>query len=482
MKGHAARPPDPTWLEDVRTALTPDAGRGVVMAVSGGSDSVGLLRAATSVAPALGLPLCVAHLHHGTRGDAANADASFVAQLSDALGLPCVVGHWWPRREAHFEADARRARLDWLTTVARDRGASAVALAHTRDDQAETILHRVLRGTGPRGLTGMSPRRRLADDVDLVRPLLKVGREEVRAWLASLGQEWREDASNLDTTRTRARLRHDLLSKLAADYNPDVAGALVRLGELAGDENRALDALLRSRLEGVVIESGPGRIILRVAPLGTLPREAIAPLLRLAWRDAGWSEREMDARRWSRLVGHLMGEVSANESLPGVRVEHEEDVVRLTRGSAPVAPVPAPVGLAVPGHVRWGEWLIRALVTESCEEGPGEVIDRDALMSDGSGVLVRAPRAGDRFGPMGLGGHTQSLNDFLRGRSVRSGQRAKVPLVCDRDGIVWVVGHRIADRVRVTEGTRRRLRLQAVLDLPTGETGTSGTPPRTTYR
>ena len=177
----------------------------------------------------------------GSRGEASEADARFVADLA-GIARPAVRPRpLAPERPAHFEADARRARYAWLAEVARRRGASVVAVGHTRDDQAETILHRILRGTGLRGLAGIPRCRPLADGVTLVRPLLDVGREELRAYLDGLGQPWREDATNADPSRTRARLRHDLLPRLAEDFNPDVAEALVRLGALARSTVAAMD-------------------------------------------------------------------------------------------------------------------------------------------------------------------------------------------------------------------------------------------------
>ena len=150
------------------------------------------------------------------------ADAAFVAELANSLGLPLDLGQWRPARAGHFESDARRARYAWLTQVARARGAAVVAVGHTRDDQAETILHRILRGTGPRGLSGIPARRILATDPELtlVRPLLGVSRRGVREFLTAIGQPFREDETNADLTRTRSRIRYDLLPKLAADYNP----------------------------------------------------------------------------------------------------------------------------------------------------------------------------------------------------------------------------------------------------------------------
>ena len=222
----------PTWLENVHARLKrwTSAGAGTVwvVAVSGGSDSVGLLRVLHRLAPELGISLSVAHLDHGVRGDAARDDARFVGNLAAELGLPVDLGNWQPVRPGHFEADARYARYAWLHEIARARGATAVAVGHTRDDQAETILHRMIRGTGLRGLAGMPPRRVFFGDpsIMLVRPLLSVSRQAIRNDLKTIGQDYREDASNTDLSRTRARIRHDLLPLLARDYNPRVAEGL----------------------------------------------------------------------------------------------------------------------------------------------------------------------------------------------------------------------------------------------------------------
>ncbi|HEX8203277.1 MAG TPA: tRNA lysidine(34) synthetase TilS, partial [Isosphaeraceae bacterium] len=294
------------WLGRVRSRLTrwrrSGLGSGLVVAVSGGGDSVGLLRVLHALAPELGLRLTVAHLDHGVRGQVAAADARFAAELAAALELPFDLGHWHPSRPGHFEADARRARYAWLAGVAAARDASGVAVGHTRDDQAETILHRILRGTGPRGLAGMPNRRPLSNAVTLLRPLLGVSRREIRAYLAAVGQGSRDDATNADLARTRARIRHDLLPKLAAEYNPRVADALVRLGQLAGASDRALRGRLREMERAATVSVTHDRVVLHRGPLAQLPRFLRAEVLRRVWRRAGWPEAGMGARRWRRIA------------------------------------------------------------------------------------------------------------------------------------------------------------------------------------
>lgn len=438
-----------------------------VVAVSGGSDSVGLLRVLHELAPALDLRLSVAHLDHGVRGEAARQDAEFVAGLAASLGLPFDLGRWQPVRTGHFESDARRARYAWLVEVARARGAGVVAVGHTRDDQAETILHRIIRGTGPRGLAGIPPRRRLATDpaLQLVRPLLDVSRASIRDFLHQLDQSFREDASNTDVTRTRARIRHELLPRLAADYNPRVDEALVRLGSLAASSQQAIEGVVREVARSSVVSRGDGSIVLKQPFLRSQPLYLRTEILRRLWQEAGWPEGGMSARRWRRLGEAVVTlEFGSLDIGTGVALTSRYPFVILHRAALrPETATPAspsePVVLAIPGEVQvpWaGGKLVSAIETAVPAD---ETIDRDRLELP---LTVRAPIAGDRFAPLGMGGQSMALADFFRGRDVGRDARVRTPVVCDRQGIIWVVGHRIAERVKVTDSTRRRLMLRWV--------------------
>jgi tRNA(Ile)-lysidine synthase len=270
--------------------------------VSGGGDSVALLLALHEWSRELGWSLVAAHLNHGARGADSDADARFVADLAASLGIPCRVGNWSAPRPAHFEEDARRARLSWLGEVASSEGAVAVAVGHTREDQAETILHRIARGTGLQGLAGMPARRPLAPGVDLIRPFLGVAREELRETLRRLGQPWREDATNFDRANTRARIRHDVLPLLESAVHPGAGGALVRLGELARRADRLLSRRWEALARRCIAEEREEVVELdrpRLAALGRLDRVEV---LRRAWRRRGWPEMGMSRDRWERLA------------------------------------------------------------------------------------------------------------------------------------------------------------------------------------
>jgi tRNA(Ile)-lysidine synthase len=458
-----------SWIDRIERRITQWRSRGLcrdwVVAVSGGGDSVGLLRVLHQLAPSAGLRLSVAHLDHGVRGEAARQDAAFVAELAASLGWPFEPGRWRPERAGHFESDARRARYEWLVEVARRRGAGAVAVGHTRDDQAETILHRILRGTGPRGLAGIPRRRGLAADpgIQLVRPLLDVSREEIRAYLEALGQPYREDESNADLARTRARIRHDLLPRLAAEYNPDIADALVRLGALSGASQRAMAAFAAGLEDVAVLDASPDRVLLDRSRLAPAPWFLRAEIVRRSWRRAGWPERGMSARRWRRLASlACRGEARGMAIGAGVSAATEGPhlVLRRPTGapSDPIRPATAgPIPLDVPGATAV-PWAGGRIVIEADAPGPwDEILDHDRLEPP---LIVRVPASGDRFAPLGMGGKSMPLADFFRGRGVRRERRARTPLVCDRLGILWVVGHRIAERAKLTDETRHRLMIR----------------------
>ena len=439
-----------------------------VVAVSGGGDSVGLLRVLCELAEPLSLSLSVAHLDHGVRGEAARADAAFVAELAQSLGLEADMARWQPDRAGHFEDDARRARYDWLTQVARARGAGAVAVGHTRDDQAETILHRILRGTGPRGLAGIPARRSLTKDpgLFLVRPLLRVSRGEIRDFLAAIGQPFREDETNATLAGTRGRIRNDLLPKLATEYNRGVGEALLRLGELSGSLARAIEREALAAARSATVTAAEHTVVLKRGVLQSASRFMGAEILRSLWKQAGWPERSMSYARWRRLADLTRKEAEIERRVIGARVEVWSDgtlvvLRRLPRTSASVvhARPDGEIPLAIPGRtdVSWAGCSVDASTDGFGDEGPAEMVDFDRVAGR---LFIRAPLAGDRFDPLGMGGKTMALADFFRGRRVARERRVHTPLLCDQDGIIWVGGHRIAERVKATDRTEHVLTLR----------------------
>jgi tRNA(Ile)-lysidine synthase len=305
----------------------------VVVAVSGGCDSVALLRAILAVRRIGAGRVCVAHLNHQLRPDA-DEDQQFVEELCRGLGVTCEGGRVAVERLAHqcgdgIEAAARRARYDFLRRAAGRLGARFVATAHTADDQAETILHRIIRGTGVRGLSGMSRARRLGH-ATLIRPLLAVHRLELQAYLDSLDQSYRHDPSNADLRFTRNRIRLQLMPQLRSEFNPGVTEALLRLGTLADEAQTVVDDLVDQLFSRcAAIEAGAARLDL--AMLADQPEYLVRELLMAVWRRQGWPLQAMGQQKWEELSSlALQPEPPLRRVLPGgVMVEVAEGMMRL---------------------------------------------------------------------------------------------------------------------------------------------------------
>ncbi|MFT4112492.1 tRNA lysidine(34) synthetase TilS [Silvibacterium sp.] len=234
----------------------------LAVAVSGGADSVALLRALALAAPEIGMVLSVVHVHHGIRGEEADTDAAFVAALAEAHGLtlyrrdvdtPAVAGS----NKETIEEAARNLRYAFFRELLAAGTVDAVATAHTLDDQAETVLHKLLRGGWTEGLSGIHPQLTEQSGA-ILRPFLGVRRSEIEAWLRSLGQDWREDSTNADTVYTRNRLRHELLPTLVG-YNPQIHTQLAAVATIARDEEAYWQAELARLLPQILLPGKPVR-------------------------------------------------------------------------------------------------------------------------------------------------------------------------------------------------------------------------------
>lgn len=277
----------------------------ILVAVSGGADSVALLRALHSLAGGGAGRLAVGHFNHQLRGQESQADEQFVGELCQELGVPCLVGYPSSGSAGSFsEAAARTARYAFLQETASRLGARYVVTAHTADDQVETILHRILRGTGIAGLAGMERVRPLGP-LTLIRPLLGFRRAELREYLARLGQPYRSDSSNADLRFTRNRLRHELLPSLAAQFNPSVDEALLRLGQLAGEVQAVIDRLVDRLWAEAVSEAPPGVIAIEARRLQGQERYLVRQLLLTVWQRLGWPLGAMGFSGWDLLADML---------------------------------------------------------------------------------------------------------------------------------------------------------------------------------
>lgn len=313
--------------------------RTLLIAASGGADSMALLRSLLEVQSECGLTLHVAHLNHRLRGNAADEDAAWLQSVCERLRVPITVGEIDVAATAResglgIEEAARHARYNFLEQVAARFNCSHIAVAHTADDQVETVLHHIIRGTGLAGLRGMPRERRLESGIMLVRPLLEVTRSQVVEYLQSLGQDYREDATNLDETYTRNRIRRQLLPLLERDFQPDVRQTLLRLAHQAGEAQQAIEALAADLFERVAAaKTVNDECRLLWQPLVSQPRHLIRELFALVWKQRHWPRQNMGFDQWDRLAEIAVHGGAA--TLPGrIDARRSGKFVILQRGSA----------------------------------------------------------------------------------------------------------------------------------------------------
>ncbi len=444
----------------------------LVVAASGGPDSTALLHGLAALREEFGLTLHVAHLDHRLRPEA-REDAAFVVAMSRALGLEHHQDSADPRAVAgregwSLEDASRRLRYEFLVRVARAVGAGVVATGHSLDDQAETVLMRLLRGSGLDGLTGIPPVRR-SDEIRIIRPLIETTRADVEAYLEEIGAAWREDATNRDLTILRNRIRLVLLPALEG-YNPDVRRALARVASLLRDEAEAIEALGAPQIAGT-LAGGPAIVRVMLEPFAALP----AALQRRALRGAVIQVRgNLRAVRYvhieeARLLV-LEGQVGSWLSLPGgVRITRLRDGAEVAVGET-ARRVPRACRLPVPGRVVAVEFGVHLTAEELSSDHLAAAMQagtaRDEVVLDaalvGDGLVLRGPQPGDRFAPAGMRGRTKMVAEYLRDEKVPRHRRAVVPVLTTGEGvIVWIVGMRAAEAARITRATTRAVRVTA---------------------
>jgi len=449
-----------------RYRLTGPADR-IAIAISGGPDSVALtwllhdLEQRGATRPIAGL----IHVNHLLRGADADADEAFCRALADRLGVPCEVTQVDVAAAAResgrsIEATARDVRYAFFEEGADRIGATVVATGHTLDDQAETVLMRVLRGAGARGLSGIRPRLGR-----FIRPLIDCRKADLRRYLDERGEAFREDLSNVDLSIARNRVRHELMP-VVRRVAPGADRALARLARLAADDEAWLTrAAIENRVAVVLSDKGRVRE-LDAVELGTLAPALSRRLIReLA---AEITPAALTAQHLEAVVDLAASDGPEGQvDLPGLTVRRSGRTLLLTvagpngradrRDRRPGGWASWPVRpLAVPGRVDLGEAgrVIVATLVEAASVGPtaGEGADR-AVLQAGAVTLplaVRNRRPGDRFRPLGAPGR-RKLQDLFVDRKVPRAQRDAVPVVVDADGrIVWVAGVAMAEECRVT--------------------------------
>jgi tRNA(Ile)-lysidine synthase len=449
----------------------------ILLAVSGGADSIALLHVMHRLAQrgVIAAELLCAHLHHGLRGAAADGDEGFVIRQARELGLPVVIRAIDVKAHAHehqlsIETAARQQRLNCLAQIARECNCPSVALGHQKNDNAETVLHRLERGTGFRGLAGIHPMRRAGENLTFVRPLLSCSHAEIVEYLQSRDLTWREDHTNLDCIHTRNRIRHRLLPALQAQSCGSLVEELTALAASAGRLHHqvATEAAKAAAKHAVF---GPDHVAIRATALSGLPRPVAAELLRQLLTTLDLGERDLTRRHYEDLLGLAQSSpVKRRLSLPGGFSAHRNSTTVVLRKPTPRNEgLPGPVELRIPGTTQFGPYRIDAHLHDAAQ------LDRAAIASNGSPfqeyfdfnrihlpVVVRARRDGDRFVP--LGQHSdKKLGKFITAAKVPARLRLQPAIIEDSEKILWVCPIRISEAVKVTEKTSILLELKATV-------------------
>ncbi len=479
--------------------LLPPGGQ-VVLAVSGGADSLALMYVLHSLRTAglLRMELSVAHVNHQLRGVAADADEKFVVGQAHKLNLPVTVRRIDVYRFARsnklsIETAARRLRIQALLEIAETTGFSLVATAHHKNDNAETVVHRLLRGTGFRGLAGIRPRTNFPRNLAFVRPMLCATREQIVQYLREKKIDWRKDHTNQDLSYTRNYIRHVLLPELQKDC---IGSLIENLAELA-ENSRRFYALLCRRVEKlwpeVTVSREKDTIILNRRIFSTQPEPVKVELARHCLTEIGSGERDLTARHYSRIIQLACGNVTGKEILlPGgfcVRTECENLIFEKLTSKQPQTQRQS-ISLEIPGspgdsavrrppqdtlrhledlrRTRFADYQIeariidaRSLKLEKFKKSKTEYIECFDLDRIHLPLVARPRQAGDRFWPMGQPGKKR-VGKFVSAARLPQESRDGLFVIADEEKIIWLAPIRACEETKLTTRTKKVLQLQLI--------------------
>jgi tRNA(Ile)-lysidine synthase len=491
----------------------------VVVGASGGADSVCLLHVLAKWQKELGIKLHIAHLNHQLRGVESEADAEYVSNLAGSLGISVTIDRqdvaaYRTERNCSIEEAARELRYAFFARVAREVGAHRIAIGHTRDDQVETILMHILRGTGITGLCGLAPCSPIAYDSQgmslpasplslrakrsnllVIRPLLDITREETASYCQEHQLEPRIDSSNLSPSFLRNRLRLHLLP-LLRQYNPSVDQALLRLADIAKEDNVFIEQQAAGLWDKVARQEN-NTIYLDKKQIDGLPIALQRHLLRATVTKLAGDVRDIEATHIEAARSLLNKPASKRISLPHGLVCHGGyDELAITRlpsliasplsviasearqsqfPPCPFPPLPGEFPLKVPGKTAFPGWNViasivreqvaslssRGALSTSVRTGQSNLAAHFDLQKTGMKLFVRQRRPGDRFQPLGMN-MPKKLYEFMVDAKIPRSWRGHIPIVCSPQQIIWVVGWRIDDRVKTTEASKEILRLEFI--------------------
>jgi len=438
-------------------------GDGVVVAVSGGADSVALLTALHRLKDVYQLTLWIAHYNHRLRGRASDEEAAFVRTKAQALGIGMIGeandGSLLAHRN-NLEEKARELRYGFLRRAASELGAQKVALGHTADDQVETFFLWLFRGSGTKGLGGIPP----VGEGFFIRPLIEIERREIVSFLQEEGILWINDSSNQSQEHLRNRLRHILIPTLVSDFDPNLIGTIRKTTEILRDEERLLEAVSSEKFQELCKRGKEGELCFQVSGLRELTPALRRRIVRYAIREKRGTLRRIHLAHVEAVLD-IMGSPAPNLSLSlpgGLRVFKEYEQLTFCQ-AAPAKARFRYEYTALPSEILIPELSARIEIRVSQRnerislrmEPTHAFMDFDSLRFP---LIVRSWEEGDRFQPFGMIGQ-KKVKDFFIDQKLPKRERERIPLILFDGMVAWIGGHRIDDRVKVTGFTSKILEM-----------------------
>lgn len=450
----------------------------VMVGVSGGPDSVALLHFLLLLASRFSLRLAVAHLNHSLRREESDSDAEFVASLARKLDLPFYVqkvdvAKYRKKNKLSMEEAARYVRYNFYQSVVTKNGYNRIALGHNYDDNAELVLMNILRGSGPLGSSGIPPIR----DQWIIRPLIQVKRSEIIEFLDQRGLKYRLDSSNLDPKYMRNRLRLHLIPLLKSSYNPKIIDALNRFGSISKAEEEWIKTITDKLFEKTVLKKEDNCVTLSVPGINTVHLAAQRRIIRKTIELVKTNLRRIGFTHTESVISLVhKGPVDGELDLPDdIKVRRKGNELIIFKKTGKVLHLNSEPWSEktdsfeykikrsqtifikeIDAYVKFSEMDIKDLPDLRRSGQLTAFFDKDCVDYP---LAVRTFQTGDRFQPLGMEG-TKKLKNFFIDIKLPGKERIKCPLLLSRGEIIWVVGHRIADPVKITPSTRKVLKIQ----------------------
>lgn len=450
-------------------ALLKDGDR-VIAAVSGGADSVALLEILHRIKQekTFDIELLCVHINHCLRGESADRDENFVKELAEQTGVAFIsksvnVTEFAESEKLSIETAARKLRIRSLLEAAENNNCNIIAAGHHKDDNAETILQRLERGTGLRGLTGIWEKRKADNNIDIIRPLLGVKRKEIVNYLEYKKLKWCRDHTNSDITYNRNFIRHLLIPRIEEDFKGDLTEKLTRLGQGCKKLYAKTNAAAKKRWEKQAVKKG-NRVMINISAFCNCNPEIPAELSRIAIHKLGGGEQGLKQQHYKQIMHLAEKETGKMVNLPcRITVYRDYENIIFTRQKSGEKAVPDDkvIELKIPGVTNFGEFSIKTEIIsggldriKNKKSENVEYFDFDKLKLP---ITARKRKKGDRFVPLGYK-TPQKVSKFLTNQKISRTIRGKILMICDKNRIIWVCPVRISEKTRADKNTKRLLK------------------------